>query len=218
MASFSVQRNFLHISLNQGQSVVARRGALIAMNDSITMSSGVTNGLLTGLMRKWFTGDTLFRQIFTAAKSQGDLLLAPVNPGDIKVLNIGARQYALADGVFLAAENTVSLSIRSRALAKGFFGGSGFLISETSGAGNLAVNARGGLFEIEVKPGSDMVVDEKHLVAWELSLKQDFRLGSRQSGPVLGRFMGSLTSGEGMVSHFSGSGRLVLSSRCKPQD
>ncbi|WP_395752947.1 TIGR00266 family protein [Prosthecobacter sp.] len=212
MASFTVQRNFLQVALAQGQSVQARRGALIAMNDSVDMTAAVNGGLFQSFLRMWSTGDTFFRQQFVAVRGRGDLLLAPSCAGDIKVLDVGARQYGLNDGVFLAAESTLSLTARRRNLAKGIFGGGGFFVLETSGSGELAVNARGGIFEVEVKPGSDMLVDEKHLVAWELGLKQQFRLGSRHQSSLPGRLIGSQFSGEGVLSHFSGRGRLVLSS------
>ena len=191
---------------------MARRGALIAMNDSLDMAATVTGGLLQGFLRMWSTGDTFFRQHFTAARGRGDLLLSPCHAGDIKVLEVGTRHYSLNDGVFLAAESTVTLTPRPRSLPKGIFGGGGFFVTETSGGGHLAVNARGGIFEVEVKPGSDMIVDEQHLVAWELGLTQQFRLGSRQQCTMAGRLIGSQTSGEGVLSHFSGRGRLVLSS------
>lgn len=215
MSSFSIQRNFLQVTLEQGQSIWARRGALIAMNDSLDMNSIVKGGLMQSFLQMWSTGDTFFRQTFTASRSRGELLLSPTHAGDIKVLEIGSRQYGLNDGVFLAADSTVSLTPRSRPLAKGLFGGGGFFITETSGTGQLAVNARGGIFEVEVKLGSDMVVDEKHLVAWELGLKQQFRLGSRRQGTLAGHLIGSQTSGEGIMSHFSGTGRLILSSMGK---
>jgi len=212
MAHFTVQRNFLQVSLDQGQSAFTRRGGLIAMNDSIDMTSPVAGGIVHGLLRVFATGDTFFRQNFTASRGRGDLLLSPASAGDIKVVDIGERQYVLNAGVFLAAEGTVSLTPRLLGISKGFFGGGGFIVTETSGCGMLALNARGGIFEVEVKPGSDMLVDEAHLVAWEFGLKQSFKLGDKRQGHIAGKMFGSLVSGEGVLSLFSGQGRLVLSS------
>ncbi len=213
MNFYAVQSGFLKISLEQGLSIIARRRSLIAMNDSVEMKSTVTGGLLQGLLRRLSTGDTFFHQQFTAVRCRGDVLLSPHHCGDIRVLEVGARQYALNDGVFLAADSTVCLTPLRRPLSKGLFGGAGFFITETSGFGHLAVNSRGGIFEVELKPGGDMIVDERHLVAWELGLKQKFLLGSNVSPISLPyRLIGSQISGEGVLSHFSGRGRLVLSS------
>jgi uncharacterized protein (TIGR00266 family) len=212
MNSYTVQSGFLQVSLEQGMSIIARRRALIAMNDSVELKSTVTGGLIQGFLRRLSTSDTLFHQHFTAVRGRGDLLLSPRHAGDIKVLEVGIRQYGLNDGVFLAADSTVCLTPCRRPLFRSLFGGAGFFIAETSGSGHLAVNARGGIFEVELKPGGDMIVDEQHLVAWELGLKQQFLLGSNRPTRLTNRLIGSQISGERVLSHFTGRGRLVLSS------
>ena len=75
---------------------------------------------------------------------------------------------------------------------------------ETSGSGNLFVNAFGDMMELEVRPGRSLVIDNGHVVAWDSTLNYQIRIASGTFG---------FKSGEGLVNEFSGSGRVLVQTR-----
>ena len=85
---------------------------------------------------------------------------------------------------------------------------------ETAGVGNLAISGFGALFALDVKPGSDTIVDNTHVVAWDAALTYNISASTAQRGFLSG-LVNSMTSGEGMVNRFSGSGQVIGASRNK---
>ena len=85
---------------------------------------------------------------------------------------------------------------------------------ETAGHGNLAISGFGALFAMDVKPGSDTIVDNTHVVAWDAALNYSITASTVQRGFFSG-LVNSLTSGEGLVNRFSGSGQVIVASRNK---
>ena len=66
---------------------------------------------------------------------------------------------------------------------------------------------------IDVTPGKDIVVDNGHVVAWDASLNYQIAASTSQSQGLFGNLVNSVTSGEGVVLRFSGSGKVLLCSR-----
>lgn len=204
---------FLHVSLNKGDSIYAEKGAMVTMEDTLDLHGRAQGGILSGLARTFFSGESFFQQCISATRGSGDVLLAPTLPGDVQILQLGASQYRLNDGAFLAAESTVSLGTRTQGIGQGLFGGTGgFFIMETSGTGQLAINGFGTLFEIDVRPGVDAVVDNSHVIAWDATLQYRISTATAQQG-FFRNLVNSATSGEGLVNRFTGSGKVIVCSR-----
>ena len=87
------------------------------------------------------------------------------------------------------------------------------MIGRTSGKGQVAVNGFGSLFTLEVTAGKDMTIDNGHVVAWDANLRYELSVATNQNRGMLGNLVNSMTSGEGVVLKFSGSGRVVVCSR-----
>src|SRR5690606_15389528 len=128
---------FLHVSLKRGESIYAERGAMVSMDATLDLKGEMRGGLLSGLARRMTSGESFFQQTLEAARGEGDALFAPTLPGDVMVLECGARQFRLNDGAFLAAETTLDIKIKNQGIGQALFGGTGgFFIMETSGRGN----------------------------------------------------------------------------------
>jgi uncharacterized protein (TIGR00266 family) len=218
MATFSTVGNvdpFLHVSLKKGESIYAERGSMVSMDTTLELKGEIKGGVLGALARRFTSGESFFQQTMNATNGDGDALFSPDMPGDVMVLQCGPRQFRLNDGAFLAADTTVDIKIKNQGIGQAILGGTGgFFIMETAGHGNLAVSGFGALFAMDVSPGSDVIVDNTHVVAWDTSLTYQVTTSTVQRG-FLGGIMNSLSSGEGMVNRFSGKGQVIVASRNK---
>lgn len=206
---------FLHVKLRKGESCFAESGAMVSMDATLDLDGEIRGGVLSGLARRLVAEESLFTQKFTASRGDGEALLAPAKPGDIQILDVsGSQQFLLNDGAFLAAEPGVELRTRMQRLGQALFGGTGgFFVVETAGTGRLAVNGFGSLFSLTVQPGHDLIIDNQHVVAWSSSLTYTVSLRTSARRGFLGSLVNSATSGEGVVTRFSGSGQVLLASR-----
>jgi uncharacterized protein (AIM24 family) len=91
---------------------------------------------------------------------------------------------------------------------------------ETSGTGQVVVSGFGSMFQLEVVPGKDVIIDNAHVVCWDSTLHYEISVttgstggGAGGLGGMLGNLVNSATSGEGMVLRFSGTGKVFICSR-----
>ena len=204
---------FLHASLQTGERVYAESGAMVSMDTTLELNSKLQGGLLSALTRKFANDESLFTQSIVATGGPGDVLLAPALPGDIKLLDVGRAQYRLNDGAFLAATSGVEIRAKMQSLGKALFGGTGgFFVMETSGEGALAISSYGSIHEIDVTTGQDIVIDNQHVVAWDSTLRYEIGVSTSNRG-FFGSLINGATSGEGLVTRYSGQGKVYLRSR-----
>ena len=207
---------FLHVSLEKGEAIFCESDAMVMMEANLDLSGTVQGGILQAAMRRFANGESFFQQRIEAARGAGDCLLSPTMPGGVEVLEVGARQYLLSDGAYVAATSGVQVTARSQGIGNALFGGTGgFFIGQSSGTGQLAVNGFGSLFKLDVQPGKDITIDNGHVVAWDSTLQYGLSASTNTKRGLLGNLVGSLTSGEGMVLKFSGQGQVLVCSRNK---
>ena len=207
---------FLHVSLDKGEAIFCESDAMVMMEATLDLSGAVQGGILQAAMRRFANGESFFQQRIEATRGAGDCLLSPTMPGGVEVLEVGARQYLLSDGAYVAATSGVQVTARSQGIGNALFGGTGgFFIGQSSGSGQLAVNGFGSLFRLDVQPGKDIIIDNGHVVAWDATLQYSLSASTNASRGFLGNLVGSMTSGEGMVLKFSGQGQVLVCSRNK---
>jgi uncharacterized protein (TIGR00266 family) len=204
---------FLQVSMRKGEMIYCESDAMVTMSTTLELKGKMKGGLLGGIMRTFANGESLFQQHIEASGGDGECLLAPTLPGAMKVIDIGATQYMVSDGAFVASTNGVDLKVRTQSLGGAIFGQTGgFFITETSGQGQLAVSGFGSMSVVEVEPGKDLIVDNAHVVCWDSRL--DYTPGvATGSGGLFGKLVNSVTSGEGVVLRFSGRGKVYVCSR-----
>ncbi|MBJ7312149.1 TIGR00266 family protein [Rugamonas sp. CCM 8940] len=218
MPTFSVTGDvdpFLHVSLKQGEKIYCESDAMVMMEATLDLKGKITGGIGSALMRRFANGESFFQQHIEAVRGEGDCLLSPTLPGAVQVIEVGARQYMLSDGAFVAATSGVELKVRTQSLGNALFAQSGgFFITETAGSGQVAVSGFGSMSQLEVTPGKDVVIDNSHVVCWDSSLHYEISVTTGGSGGgFLSNLVNSQTSGEGMVLRFSGSGKILVCSR-----
>ena len=208
---------FLHVSLKQGETIYCESDAMVMMETALDLKGKMTGGLGSAIMRRFANGESFFQQHIEAVRGNGDCLLSPTLPGAIEVVDVGARQYLLNDGAFVAATSGTEMKVRTQSLGNALFAQSGgFFVMETSGTGQVVVSGFGSMFQLDVEPGKDVVIDNSHVVCWDSTLKYEVSVTTSGSGGIggfLGNIVNSVTSGEGIVLRFSGAGKVFVCSR-----
>ena len=200
----------LHIDLCEGERVLIERGSMAYMSN-VSLSGKMNSekkgfaGFISAVGRSIASGESVFITEATGDCDGAELGVAPSIPGKIVPLEIGARQYCLNTGAFLACDASVTYNIITQSFGKALLGGTGGLfIMETAGTGDMLVNAFGDILEIEVRPDKPMIIDNEHVVAWDSSLEYNIEVASGTFG---------FTTGEGFVNRFTGSGKVLIQTR-----
>ncbi|MFW2178398.1 MULTISPECIES: TIGR00266 family protein [unclassified Moraxella] len=206
---------FLHCNLQRGDAIYCEANAMVMMESNLELKGQMRGGIMQSLMRRFANDESLFQQQIEATHGEGDCLLAPTLDGDMQILDVGAVQYTLSDGAFVAAHTTVDIRANiQRNLGGAVFGDTGgFMVMQTQGQGQVVVSGFGSLFEIDVTPEKDVVIDNGHVVCWDSRLQYSLSMATSQKKGFLGNIINSVTSGEGMVLKFSGHGKVVICSR-----
>lgn len=159
--------------LEDGESMITEKGAMAWMSPNMQMETN-TGGIGKAFGRL-FSGEAMFRNIYTARNGNGLIAYASSFPGSIKVFQIGpGQEYVLQKSAFLASEASVDLSVFfQKKLGAGFFGGEGFIMQKVSGNGLVFAEFDGHIVEYQLQPGQQMVVDTGYLAAMSASCQID---------------------------------------------
>lgn len=207
---------FLHVSLTRGEKIYCESDAMVMMEANLDLKGRISGGIMGSLMRRMASGESFFQQHIEAMRGDGDCLLSPTLPGAMQIVDIGPERYTLNDGAFVAATSGVEMKTRMQSLGNALFAQSGgFFVMEASGSGKLVVSGFGSLFQLEVTPGQDVIIDNSHVVCWDSTLHYEISVttGGGGIGGMIGNMINSQTSGEGVVLRFKGSGKIWVCSR-----
>lgn len=202
--AFTVAR--LHLA--PGEKTRVESGAMLAHSSGITLSSKAEGGVLAGLGRKIFAGESFFVTTYTADKhTPGWVDVAGALPGDVFNIEVEpSMPFFIARGNWIANSEHVDISTNFEQRA-GLFGGNVAAGIKASGQGEVVVSVYGAIDVIDLEQGESVTIDTGHVVAYDLSI--NFRV--RRA--VEGRSMQSMKSGEGFVFDFTGPGRVLLQTR-----
>ena len=207
----------LKAHLESGDTLYCESNAMVAMDEALSLSGTTRGGVFKALTRNFLTDESFFQQRISAEKNAGDVLLSPALAGDVRILRVGDASYTVADSSYLASTEGVILETKTQGIAKALFantgsGMKGFFILQASGDGELAVSGFGSIREIEVTPEKSVIVNNGHVVAWDSALTCEPVLNTAHKG-FFGKIVHSVVTGAGIVLKFSGSGRVLVSSR-----
>ena len=207
----NMQFPLVEIALERGESAYIQQGSMVYHTPSVTLSTklnarkGSGIGKLFGAIgRSMVSGESMFITQAVSSADDGKIALAPSIPGQVIALELGADQYRLNDGAFLAMDGSAHYRMEPQSVGRAFFGGQGGLfVMTTEGEGTLLANAFGSIKKIELRGGS-ITIDNAHVVAWSSHLNYDIHL---ENG-----FLQSIGTGEGIVNTFSGYGDIYVQS------
>ena len=216
---FGDDMQYVEITLDPAETAVAEAGALMYMDDGIRMETKMGDGSqpdqglmgkLMGAGKRMLTGETMFMTHFTAAGSaRRKLAFAAPYPGKIVPVDLAQNQGKLIcqKDAFLCAALGTRLGIQAdfTKLARGLFGGEGFILQTIEGDGLAFLHACGTLMQRDLAPGELLRIDTGCVVAFHATVNYDIE---RVKG-IKNMFFG----GEGMVfATLRGPGRIWLQS------
>jgi uncharacterized protein (TIGR00266 family) len=197
------------VLLDQGESIFSEPGAMVAFAPSggIAVSSGFSSGILASTVRKVFAQENLMSVKYTAVVAGAWVYLAPKFPGDIIDIKVHLDDaISVQSGSYLAHSDGVAIagkvgSVQTVLLKEGA------TILQAKGEGTLLIAAYGGIEQIPLGAGQQLVVDTGHLVAWSASI-------SMRVGPLNGVVSSAMT-GEGLVGELTGPGVVYIQTRAE---
>lgn len=198
------------LTLGQGESFVAEKGAMIGMSDSVSVSTSSktgkgSGGVLKGLKRM-FSGESFFMNTFTAENGPGEVRIAPSLVGDVVHIPLDGEHDLIVQGSsYLASSEGIDIDTKWGGF-KSFFGGEGLFMVRLSGSGDVFVNSYGAVFTKKVE--EEYIVDTGHIVAFPESLEYDIKR--------VGGWKSTFLSGEGLVCKFRGKGTLYMQTHNPP--
>ena len=188
--------------LADGEKMITEKGSMVWMSPNMQMET--TGGGLGKMFSKAFSGESMFRNIYTA-HGNGMIAFGSSFPGQIKPVSISPGQdMILQKSAFLASEPSVELSIHfNKKLGAGLFGGEGFIMQRLSGSGMAFAEIDGELVEYDLAPGQQFVVDTGNVAGFSVGVQMEIRQVPGLKNVLLG--------GEGLFNTvLTGPGRIWL--------
>ncbi|MBW2987818.1 TIGR00266 family protein [Candidatus Woesearchaeota archaeon] len=164
----------VNIELKKGEKVFSQTGGMSWMSNNLDMDTGIRGGFWRGIKRL-FSGESFFLTNFSCIAGTGIITFSSEYPGKIIPVQINkGKEYICQKDAFLCAENGVNLDVHFRArVARGLFGGEGFVLQKLSGKGTAFVNFGGEVVELNLKKGQEIKIDTGHVAMYEPSVDYD---------------------------------------------
>lgn len=197
--------------LQPGESIECQKGAMSWMTTTISMNThlggsggGGVLGALGKMAKSAITGESIFRNTYTASQGAGEIAFAATFPGNIICFDVSRNPVVAQKSAYLANTVGVEMSIFfQKKLGAGFFGGEGFIMQKFSGNGMVFLEINGCVCEYILGPGQSMLVDTGYLAAMEQTCSVDVESVKGIGNALLG--------GEGLFNtKVTGPGRIWL--------
>jgi uncharacterized protein (TIGR00266 family) len=199
---------FATVTIPPGGDLLVEAGAMASMTDGVDVETKARGGVLSGLKRSVLGGTTFFINTFRAANG-GEVGVAPDLPGDIAVIPVEASQPVLVQsGSWLAGDSSVDIDTKWGG-GKTFFSGKGLFLLRCTGVGDVLAASYGAILSRTLAAGETFTLDTGFVVAFDESVQFDVHKAGNWKTTILG--------GEGLVTKFTGPGRLWMQTR-SPQD
>jgi len=208
---------FVEITLDPDEVVVAEAGAMMYMTPGISMQTVFGDpskeqgfmGKLFDAGKRMVTGESLFLTTFGAVgRKREQVAFAAPYPGKIipvDLAHIGGELICQKDAFLCAAKGVqIGIAFQKRILA-GLFGGEGFILQRLTGDGLAFVHAGGTIHEMELSAGQTLRLDTGCLVALQPSVQYDIKM--------TGGFKNTIFGGEGLfLATLTGPGTVWVQS------
>jgi uncharacterized protein (AIM24 family) len=149
-------------SLDAGEAMITESGSMGWMTPNIGMET--SGGGAKKVLGRMLSGESLFRNIYTARGNGAQIAFLSSFPGSIVPIDVSKEDFVVQKSAFLASENTVELSMFfQRKFGAGLVGGEGFVMQKLSGSGMAFIEIDGAVIEYTLAAGQQMVISSGHL-------------------------------------------------------
>jgi uncharacterized protein (TIGR00266 family) len=194
---------FGEITLPAGGAVRVEAGAMAMTRGDIQIATSTQGGFMKGLKRT-LGGESFFVNDFSSG-SGGVVGVAPALPGDMSMVSLnGSGALMVQSGSWIASDPSIEVDSKWGG-GKTFFSGEGLILLRCTGQGDLLVSAYGAIRSHELTAGEVITLDTGHVVAFDDTVQYSVRKAGSWKSTLLG--------GEGLVTDFTGPGRVWLQTR-----
>ncbi|MBQ1301954.1 MAG: TIGR00266 family protein [Firmicutes bacterium] len=161
--------------LEAGETMITEAGAMSWMSPNMLMET--SGGGAKKMFGKLLSGESMFRNHYTAQGGPGSIAFAASFPGSIRAIEITPdKPVVLQKRAFLACTAGVEFSVFfQKKLGTALFGGEGFVMQQLSGSGLAFVEIDGSAVEYDLAPGQQMVIDTGHIAMMDATVKMDIQ-------------------------------------------
>ena len=170
--------------LAQGESVECQQGAMSWMTPSIQMQTGLGSGgkgllgAIGKMAKSAVTGESIFRNTYTATTGPGEIAFASTFPGDIISFDVGVNQIIAQKKAYLASTPGVQMDLAFTGGKKvgGILGGViawGANDVKFTGNGTVVLEIDGCVYNYTLAAGESMLIDTGYLAAMEATCSMD---------------------------------------------
>lgn len=189
--------------LEAGEKMITEKGSMVWMSRNMRMET--TGGGMGKMFGRMLTGESMFRNIYTAEGGRGMIAFASSFPGSIRVIEVTPdKPVVMQKSAFLAATSGVEMSVFfQKKIGSAMFGGEGFLMQQVSGSGIVFAEVDGSAVEYELKSGQQLVVDTGNLAIMDSTVSIDIETVKGVKNVLFG--------GEGLFNTvLTGPGKVTL--------
>lgn len=196
------------VELEPGQVLRAESGAMLYMDEGVTMETTTGGGMSAGFKRM-LTGQNVFISDYRydgPPGTRGEVALGTDFPA--KILRLSLEEYGgkivCQKGALLCASHTVDVEMEfAKKFTAGFFGGEGFVLQALTGSGDVFVKAGGTLVRRELSDGEVLRISSGCLVGFTNGVEFDVQ--------QMPGFKNVLFGGEGLfITTVTGPGTVWL--------
>lgn len=191
----------VQIGLDQGQTLWASRGSLLAYDDGVDWTLRVPGGASKAVGRM-LSGEGVALTYVSARRDDANLTLSANQPGRLATWDLDRGPIVCTSGSFVAALGDVDIDVTvARRAGAMLFGGAGLFLQRLSGTGIAIVHGAGDFVEQQLGSGEKLLVSTGNLALFSGDIDYGIR-GVGGCGKMLfggeGVFMTELT-GPGWV-------------------
>lgn len=207
MEKMGVRRRQVMVSLSGNNAVTVQAGAMQWMAGNIEARTGVqgVGDFLGKIVRSSVTKETAIKPTYVGA---GLIMLEPTYKHILlqDVASWGPTGMVIEDGMFLACDATVQQKVVARSnISSAVAGGEGLFNLCLLGNGVVALESnvpQSELLEVNLE-NDTLKVDGHYAICWSGSLQFSVERTTKT-------LIGSVASGEGLVSVFRGTGKVLM--------
>jgi len=169
----------------------------------IQIATSTQGGFMKGLKRS-LGGESFFVNDFSSG-SGGVVGVAAALPGDMAKVSLdGQTSLMVQSGAWVASDPSIDVDSKWGG-GKSFFSGEGLILLRCSGQGDLLLAAYGAVRAMTLNAGEVLTLDTGHVVAFDDTVTYAVRKAGSWKSTLLG--------GEGLVTDFTGPGRVWMQTR-----
>ncbi|WP_353809502.1 TIGR00266 family protein [Agromyces sp. SYSU T00194] len=190
------------VTVPPGGSVRVEAGAMAMTRGDITVETSTQGGFFKGI-RRALGGESFFVNDYHSGTG-GKVGVAATLPGDMVVVTLGATPLLVQSGSWSASDPSVDVDSKWGG-GKSFFSGEGLILLRCTGQGDLLLASYGAIIATELTAGETLTLDTGHVVAFDETVQYSVRKAGSWKSTLLG--------GEGLVTDFTGPGRVWMQTR-----